>query len=174
MNLLATLKIPILLAGLSLVVPCHASEIEAVDGPNVRTMKHEDGSNAVFVRSPDGRTITKKTFKNGVLTMVTAYRMNSNGDPTGCKIQDGLGNEMFKVAYGYHRVTGQLVSELMYDSRVKRINKDTQKEMPVQEIKYLYDAEGKRSAPFVFNLLPGKYFEEVFGQKSTALDNPFR
>jgi hypothetical protein len=49
------------------------------------------------------------------------------------------------------------------------------REMPVQRICYVYDAQGNRSAPIVYNLLPGKKFEEVFGIKSSALEtNPFR
>lgn len=160
------------------VPPCFGNELDTVDGPNVRTMKNEDGSRSVFVRSPDSKTLTKKTFSaNGVLTMVTTYRMDADGNPRGCKIRDGADQELFKVSYGYNKVTGQLVEELMFDSRTKRINpKDKDgKEMPLQKLVYLYDAEGKRSAPFVFNLLPGKYFEEVFGVKSSALEtNPFK
>ena len=107
--------------------------------------------------------------------MVTTYKMDSSGNPRGCKIRDGQGQELFKVSYGYHKVTGLLVEELMFDSRVKRINKDTGKEQPVQKIAYLYDAEGKRSAPIVYNYLPGKTFEQVFGVKSSALEtNPFK
>ena len=139
-------------------------------------MKMEDGSRAVFIRSPDSRTLTKKTVSpNGVLTMLTIYRMDANGNPLGCKIKDGQGTEMFKVSYGYHKVTGLLVEELMFDSRVKRMNPSNGKELPVQKVVYLYDAEGKRSAPIVFNLLPGKTFEQVFGVKSSALEsNPFK
>lgn len=176
MNLLATFKTCALALLLLAPSQVRANELESVDGPNVRTMKHEDGSRAVFIRSPDSRTLTKKTFSpNGVLTMLTVYRMDANQNPLGCKIRDGMGNDMFKVSYGYHRVTGLLVSELMFDARVKRTDKDTGKEMPVQRIEYLYDAEGKRSAPIVFNLLPGKTFEEVFGVKSSALStNPFK
>lgn len=175
MNLLAILRF-CAIAGLFVSSPCRANELDSVDGPNVRTMKHEDGSRAVFMRSPDSKTLTKKTFsRNGVMTMLTTYRMDSGGNPLGCKIKDGQGKEMFKVSYGYHRVTGLLVEELMYDSREKRTSKDTGKEMPVQRIVYLYDAEGKRSAPIVYNLLPGKYFEEVFGLKSSELQsNPFK
>ena len=138
-------------------------------------MRHEDGSRAVFIRSPDNKMLTKKTFSpNGVLTMLTTYKMDSNGNPLSCKIRDGQGQELFKVAYGYHRVTGLLVSELMFDSRVPRINKHTGKEQPVQEVRYLYDAEGQRSAPIAFNYLPGKTFEQTFGVKSSALEaNPF-
>lgn len=150
--------------------------MEGVDGPNVRYMRHEDGSRSVFIRSPDNKTLTKKTFSpNGVLTMLTTYKMDSNGNPLGCKIRDGLNQELFKVSYGYHRVTGLLVEELMFDSRVKRINPNTGKEMPVQKLVYIYDAEGKRSAPIAYNLLPGKTFEQVFGVKSSALEsNPFK
>jgi hypothetical protein len=47
--------------------------------------------------------------------------------------------------------------------------------MPVQRICYVYDNQGNRSAPIVFNILPGKTFEEVFGVKSTELEtNPFK
>lgn len=175
MNLLTTWK-NLCLGALLLAAPCLASEFEGVDGPNVRYMRHEDGSRSVFIRSPDNKTLSKKTFSpNGVLTMLTTYKMDSNGNPRGCKIRDGSGSEMFKVSYGYHRVTGLLVSELMFDSRVKRINPADGQEMPVQKISYIYDAEGKRSPPIVFNLLPGKTFEQVFGIKSSALDsNPFK
>lgn len=176
MNSLATWNFLALIAGLLISASCFASEMETVDGPNVRCMKLEDGSRAVFIRSPDSRTLTKKTYSpNGVLGMLTTYRMDTSGNPLGCKIKDGQNQEMFKVSYGYHKVTGQLVEELMFDSRVKRINPANGKELPVQRIVYLYDAEGKRSAPIVFNLLPGKTFEQVFGVKASALEsNPFK
>lgn len=176
MTLLATVKNLWIAVLFLLMLPCSASEFEGVDGPNVRYMRHEDGSRSVFIRSPDNKTLTKKTFSpNGVLTMLTTYKMDANQNPLGCKIRDGLGTELFKVSYGYHRVTGLLVEELMFDSRVKRINPENGKEMPVQLVKYIYDAEGKRSAPIVYNLLPGKTFEQVFGVKSSALEtNPFK
>ncbi len=175
MNPLATWIIRAIAAGFLLSASCVASEVEAVAGHNVRIMKMEDGSRAVFERSPDSRTLTKRTTgPNGRLSMVTTYRMDSNGNPLGCKIKDGKSQEMFKVSYGYHKVTGQLVEELMFDSRVRRLNPANGKELPVQRIVYLYDANGKRSAPIVFNLLPGKTFEQVFGVKSSALEsNPF-
>lgn len=176
MNLLATWKTA--LAALLLLAPLAARADdgaidETVDGPYVRKMHHEDGSKSVFIRSPDNRTLTKKTYSpNGPLTLVTTYRMKTNGDPTSCKIKDGSGTELYKVAYGYSKITGQLVSELMFDSRVKR-TKDG-KEIPVQIVRYIYDAEGKRSAPMVFNTLPGKTFEQVYGKKTSALEsNPF-
>lgn len=175
MNCLATLKIVLSTTFLMLFsLLCGAKDLEEVEGPNVRCMKMEDGTKAYFERSPDNRTLKKTTMLNGTVTMVTIYKMDVSGNPLGCKIRDGQNQELFKVSYGYHRVTGLLVEELMFDSRVKRINKDTGKEMPVQRLVYLYDAEGKRSAPIAYNFLPGKTFQQVFGVKSTALDvNPF-
>ncbi|MES2921389.1 MAG: hypothetical protein V4819_07575 [Verrucomicrobiota bacterium] len=174
MNLLATCKIGVLAAGLCVSLPSRAGELESVDGPNVRTMKHEDGSRTVFIRSPDSRILTKKRFLNGEVTMITTYWLNPNGDPKGCKIQDGRNQELFKVSYGYNKFNGVLEREIMFDSRVKRINPADGKELPVQIIAYVYDAEGKRSAPIVYNLLPGKKMEDVFGVKSSALErNPF-
>lgn len=172
MNPLATWKICIL-AALFISPLSHASEFEGVDGPNVRYMRHEDGSRAVFIRSPDNLRLTKKTYSaNGVLTMLTTYTMDSAGNPRGCKIMDGKNNELFKVSYGYHRQTGLLVEELMFDSRVRYMKNG--KEIPVQRLCYIYDAEGKRSAPIVYNYRAGKTFEEVFGLKSSALEvNPF-
>ena len=82
---------------------------------------------------------------------------------------------MFKVSYGYRKSDGQLVEERMFDARARRTNPDTGKEMPIQVVKYVYDADGNRSAPIVYNLLPGKTFEQVFGVKSSALEtNPFK
>lgn len=146
-----------------------------MDGPYVRKMQHEDGSKSVFIRSPDNLTLTKKTYlPNGPLNLITIYRMDSSGNPKSCRIRDGLGTELYKVSYGYSKVTGQLVSELMFDSRVKRINKDG-RETPVQIVRYIYDAEGNRSKPFIYSILPGKKFEEVYGNKSSALQvNPFK
>jgi len=147
-----------------------------VDGPNVRVMRHDDGSRTHFTRTPDNRTLTKRKFSaNGVLKMLTVYRMDPNGNPIGCRISDGQGNLLFKVSYGYRKSDGQLVEERMFDARTVRRDPHTGKEMPVQRICYVFDAQGNRSAPIVYNLLPGKTFEEVFGIKSSALEtNPFR
>ncbi len=147
-----------------------------VDGPNVRVMRHEDGARTHFTRTPDNRTLTKRKFSaNGVLKMLTVYRMDSNSNPIGCHISDGQGQLLFKVSYGYRKSDGQLVEERMFDARTVRRDPHTGREMPVQRICYVYDAQGNRSAPIVYNLLPGKTFEEVFGIKSSALEtNPFQ
>ncbi len=153
-----------------------ADDFNSVDGPNVRVMRHDDGARTLFTRTPDNRTLTKKKFSaNGVMMMLTVYRMDSNGNPIGCRISDGQGNLMFKVSYGYRKTDGQLVEERMFDARVVRKDPNTGKEMPIQRICYVYDAQGNRSAPIIYNLLPGKTFEEVFGVKSSALEtNPFK
>ena len=97
-----------------------------MDGPNVRVMRHEDGSRTMFTRTPDNRTLTKKKFSaNGVLTMLTVYRMDTNGNPIGCKIFDGQNQLLYKVSYGYRKADGQLVEERMFDARVTRRDKDT-------------------------------------------------
>jgi len=180
MNPLATCKTLAVILGLVASACAQAKEpgkdMDAVDGPNVRVMRHEDGSRTLFTRAPDDRTLTKKKFSaNGVLTMLTVYRMDANANPIGCKIFDGQNQLLFKVSYGYRKSDGLLVEERMFDARVTRRDKDTGKEMPVQRICYLYDAHGSRSAPIVYNLLPGKTMEQVFGVKSSALEtNPFK
>lgn len=164
------------LSAFCLCLQVQGNELEAVDGPNVRVMRHEDGSRTLFTRTPDNRSLTKKKFNaNGVLVMMTNYRMDSNSNPVSCKIYDGANNLLYKVSYGYRKSDGQLVEERMFDARTKRQDPNTGVEMPVQRVCYVYDAQGNRSAPIVYNLLPGKTFEEVFGVKSSALDvNPFK
>jgi hypothetical protein len=180
MKRLATWKIYALVVGLMAAVFCEAkepvTELKEVDGPNVRVMRHEDGSRTLFTRAPDDRTLTKKKYSaNGVLIMLTVYRMDASGNPIGCNIFDGQNQKLFKVSYGYRKSDGLLVEERMFDARVTRRDKNSGKEMPVQRICYLYDAQGNRSTPIVYNLLPGKTMEQVFGVKSSALEtNPFK
>ena len=149
---------------------------EEVDGPNVRIIRHSDGSRTRFTRTADNRTLTKrKTGPNGTLVMVTVYRMDPHGNPIGCKIFDGRNNLLFKVSYGYRKADGLLVEERMFDARQKRTDPHSGEEMPVQRVCYVYDAQGNRSAPIIYNLLPGKSFEEVFGEKSSMYEkNPFQ
>ena len=148
---------------------------DSVDGPNVRVMRHEDGGRTVFTRSPDQRTLTKRTFgANRNLTMVTVYRMDAHGNPLSCRIYDGQREELYKASYGYHRQTGQLIEERMFDARVERIDPDTGREMPVRRFIFTYDAQGNRNHPIAINLLPGKTVEEVFNMEPSALEvNPF-
>jgi len=150
-------------------IGCLSAEVgfDSVDGPNVR------GSKTIFTRSPDHRTLTKRTFTEaGALFLLTIYRMDEHGNPTGCKIYDGKNTEMFKTSYGYRKSDGQLVEERMFDSRVKRIDPEGN-EMPVRRFLYTYDALGKRSAPIAFTLIPGQTADDVFGKASALEVNPF-
>lgn len=165
-----------LLISASVALSGNAQEvgIDEVDGPNVRVMRHDDGSKTIFVRSPDNRTLTKRTRNvHGVLTMLTIYRMDNHGNPTGCKIFDGNGNELYKFSYGYDKKTGRLAEERMFDSRVKRIDPKTGDEMPVRRFLYSYDALGNRSAPIAITLIPGVDAEDFFGTPSALDSDPF-
>ncbi|MBC8126359.1 MAG: hypothetical protein H8M99_04325 [Gloeobacteraceae cyanobacterium ES-bin-144] len=180
MHQLTTGKILIVIFGIVTMASGRAKEVgnelDAVDGPNARVMRHEDGSLTLFTRSPDNRTLTKKKYNSKrILTMITIYRMDANRNPINCTISDGQNNKMFKVSYGYRKTDGLLVEERMFDARTRRLNPANGEEMPVQRVCYLYDAQGNRSSPIVYNLLPGKTFEQVFGVKSSALEsNPFK
>lgn len=147
------------------------------DGPNVRIMRHQDGSRTEFRRSPDDRTLTKKmTGTNGAIKMVTVYRLDKNGNPRGCQIFDGRGTLLYKVAYGYHKTTGQLVAEDMFDARTKILNPESGKEMPVRRMYYTYDAQGNRSKAQAFVNIKGRMAEDVYGKAKTTYpdENPFK
>jgi hypothetical protein len=175
MNFLATWKSS--LATLLLLASPALADFDAVDGPNVRVMRHEDGSRTMFTRSPDNRTLTKKTYSaEGKLFMVTVYRMDANENPLSCKIYDGQKQELFKVSYGYHKDTGLLVEERMFDSRAQRLSPNGDP-MPVRRFMYTYDAQGKRSAPISITLTPGRTAEDVYGAEpvpSALESNPFK
>lgn len=150
-------------------------DFEETESANVRVMRHEDGSRTIFKRSDDSRTLIKRTRNaGGKLILVTVYRMDAQGNETGCKIYDGDKKELFKVSYGYRKSDGQLVEERMFDSQVKRIDPVTKQEMPVRRVVYTYDAEGNRSAPISYTYIQGKTAEELFGAQPSALgSNPF-
>lgn len=168
------LKILIVLGFGALSTLADEAGFDAVDGPNVRVMRHDDGSRTIFTRSPDNRTLTKKTYTgNGALFLITIYRMDAHGNPMNCKIYDGQKTEMFKSRYGYRKSDGVLVEEQMFDSRVKRVDPNTGEEMPVRRFIYTYDALGNRSAPISITLTPGKTAEEVYGGPSALDVNPF-
>ena len=152
------------------------SDFDKVDGPNVRVMRNEDGSRTIFERSPDNKTLTKRTFSgNGKLQLVTVYRMDNNENPLSCKIYDGRKTELFKVSYGYRKSDGQLIEERMFDSRVRRINPlDGVSEMPVRRFIYTYDGQGKRSRGQAITLIPGKTADDVYGKEAAAPENPFK
>ncbi len=177
MNFLTIRKwIGVLIFAVSCQVAGAENDFDKVDGPNVRVMRNEDGSRTIFERSPDNKTLTKKTYSgNGVLQMVTVYRMDENEYPLSCKIYDGKKNELYKVSYGYRKSDAQLIEERMFDSRVRRINPlDGVTEMPVRRFIYTYDGEGKRSRGQAITLIPGHTANDVYGKEAAAPENPFK
>lgn len=182
MKLLAIRISPALLAGAAIALAATAAmgadptlPGADVDGPFVRVMRNQDGSSTVFRRTPDNRTLTKKTLTaQGTVLTITVYRMDPQGNPRSCKIFDGQNQELFKVAYGYEKQYGRLVEERMFDSRVKRIDPNTGSEMPVRRFLYTYDAQGNRSRPISIVLTPGKKADDVYHVGPSALErNPF-
>ena len=151
---------------------------------NVRIMRHRDGTNTEYRRSNDEKTLVKRRLsgvrggRNALIT-TTIYRMDSRGNPLSCKIFDGKENLLFKVAYGYHRKTGQLVAEDMFDARVPQIDPGTGKEVPVRRMYWFYDGAGNVSRAFSFVWRKGKFAEEEYDnhknmKSNFPTDNPFR
>jgi hypothetical protein len=154
---------------------------ETVEGPNVRVLHHDDGSQTRFERSADNMTLASFMRRGGVLLLKTVYRMDKHTNPISCKIFDGSDTELFRIRYGYRKSDGQLVAEEMYDSRVVRRDPKTGLEMPVRSIRYFYDEKtGKRSAPIVITTQQGKAAEEIFTPGKVKIepfvpeDNPFK
>jgi hypothetical protein len=154
---------------------------ETVEGPNVRVLHHDDGSQTRFERSADNQTLQSTMRKGGVIQLRTVYRMDKHTNPISCKIFDGSDTELYRIRYGYRKSDGQLVAEEMYDSRVVRRHPGTGLEMPVRSIRYFYDEKtGKRSAPIVITTQQGKAAEEIFTPNKVKIepfvpeDNPFK
>lgn len=151
---------------------------------NVRVMRHRDGTATEYRRSSDEKTLRKRRLsgvkggRNSILT-TTIYRMDKRGNPLSCKIFDGKENELFKVSYGYHRETGQLVAEDMFDSRTPTVDPKTGKEVPVRRMYWFYDGGGNITKAFSFAWRKGSYAEDQFNNhkelpSSFPKDNPFR
>lgn len=162
---------PTLLFSLLLVALAPAQMMPGIEaeGPFVRVKRNEDGTRTVFEREEDKKTMVKKTFdQKGNLTLRTVYRMDRNGNPLLCNIYDGLGNRLYKTKFGYSKrpgpTFGKLVLELLYDTRVKRIDPATREEMPVHKFIYSYNADGSANLPVGITMIKGKTAEEVFGR----------
>ena len=146
------------------------------DGPNVRIKRHQDGSKTVFRRSPDDRTLVKRTWgSTGAVKMIVVYRLNPQGNPMACKIFDGREALLYKVSYGYSKTSGRLEAERMFDARAKRLHPKTGKEAPVRIMYYNYDAQGNTTAPAVYTFNEGETAEDFFGPQGTfPRDTPFQ
>lgn len=150
---------------------------------NVRLMRHRDGTNTEYRRSNDEKTLIKRRLsdvkggRNAILT-TTAYRMDKQGNPLSCKIYDGKENLLFKVSYGYHRETGRLVAEDMFDARTPKKDENG-KEIPVRRMYWFYDGAGNVSKAYSFVFREGQYADEIYDTpqampSSFPSDNPFK
>ncbi len=150
---------------------------------NVRIMRNNDGSYTKFSKSSDERIIERRTYSarkgsNGerILRMSIIYRKDVYGKLRSGKIYDGTGKVLYRVVYGYHKKTGRLVAEKMYDARVKRTKiitdpktgKTKEVEYPVRLLFHRYDAQGRPAKPIVFCLPAGKRAEELFGKEGSS------
>lgn len=155
---------------------------------NVRIMRNEDGSYTEFRRSSDERVIERRTYGdrpggNGdrVLRMSIIYRKDVYGKLRSGKIYDGSGKILYRVVYGYHKKTGRLVAEDMFNVLVPETRvitgpdgKPSEIEVPVRRLYHRYDAQGRPAKPIVFCSPKGKKAEELFGPEgSTYIKDPW-
>lgn len=155
---------------------------------SVRIMHNEDGTYTEFRRSSDERVIERRTYGDRpggagdrVLRMSIIYRKDLYGKLRSGIVYDGSGTKIYRIVYGYHKNTGNLVAEDMFDARVKRTktltNEKTgepyEKEMPVRYLRYRYDAQGRQLKPIVFCLPAGKQAEELFGKHGSSHMDPW-
>lgn len=151
---------------LQLGLQADAPQWQAI-GPNSRLMRHQDGSQTVYRRTPGKKSLVKKNIGvNGKVRVVTHYHMDDHGNPRGCKIYDSQNNLMFKVSYGYQISTGRLLAEVMTHASKK--DPQTAKPLVVSETRYTYDAQGNRSKPIVFTFVEGERAEDAFGKRKTT------
>ncbi|MFT6240312.1 MAG: hypothetical protein ACI9NQ_001937 [Paracoccaceae bacterium] len=148
-------------------------------GPLVRIKKNDrDGSFVVFERSKDDRSLVKTTKDhNKKIKMMAKYERNQKGFLSVGRIYDGQGTLLYRVKYGYHPETAQLIAEDMFDARVKnyypaslRDEHGNRVEMPVRRVYYFYDADGNQSKAISLVPNPGKTAEETFDRTRKELD----
>lgn len=171
-RIMKTIKLLFLLLALFFgVSPLMADDpgFDAEDSQFVRVVRNDDGSRSIFQRTPEMKGGMKKQMfdANGVLLSVTMYRTGKWGQLTSCKIYDGKGNEMYKVAYGYDKNTARLVREKMYDSKTKKI---------VRLFVYTYDEQGNRSKPVAVSYptnLPDETSDKNLPAPSAPEKDPF-
>lgn len=172
----------------ALASPAFAQE-KAEHKNAVRIMRNEDGSFTEFRRSSDERIIERRTYgerKGGggdrILRMTIIYRKDKHGKLRSGKIHDGAGKLLYRVVYGYHRTSGKLVAEDMFDARVKRgktitdpkTGQPTFEETPVRCLRHRYNAQGLQMKPVVFCAPAGKRAEELFGKEgSSYIEDPW-
>lgn len=182
-----TLKNSLLLGSLGLILTSPlfgaSNDSSHTKNHNVRIMRNDDGSFTEFRKSSDARVIERRNYsdQNGgngerTLRMSIIYRKDIHGKLRSGRIHDGSGKILYRVVYGYHKNTGLLVAENMFDARVKRTKVVTDPktgetkeiEYPVRRLFHRYDAQGRRAKPMVFCLPAGKRAEEMFGKEGSS------
>ena len=174
---------------LALVTTTQAQANISGNKHNVRIMRNQDGSFTEFKKSSDERVIERRNYsaQNGgsgerVLRMSIIYRKDVYGKMRSGRVHDGSGKILYRVVYGYHKETGRLVAENMFDARVKRTEivtdpstgKTKEVEKPVRKLYHRYDAQGRRAKPIVICLPAGKTADELFGKnKGSWIKDPF-
>ncbi len=143
-------------------------------GKLVRIIRNQDDTISEFSQTGDDRVLVKQTLQeqiNGARNLLsrTVYRKDADLNLRSAKIYDSRGATLFRVIYGYHKETGLLVAENMYDTRVKRVDANG-KEIAIRAVRYTYDAHGNRSRPVIFTALPGKTAEELFQKAPGSVD----
>jgi len=170
-------------AGITSIPAIQAASATKGTDHSVRIMRNNDGSYTEFSKSSDERIIERRNYSasNGgsgerVLRMSIIYRKDVFGKLRSGKIYDGTGKVLYRVVYGYHKQTGRLVAENMYDARVKRTQivtdpqtgKTKEIETPVRKLYHRYDAQGRPAKPIVFCMPAGKRAEELFGKDGSS------
>lgn len=167
-----TISPRILLAATALLICAQSpalarTRIVNKDTQLVRLSQNRDGTYTEFKRNPSNTTLEKRTFgekPNGekILISRTLYRRDKHGNLRSGQVLDGQGKKLFRIVYGYHRNSGRLIAENMYDARVKRTKPgNPNEEEPVRATRWHYDAQGKQSAPIVFTSQAGASSESL-------------
>ncbi|MEJ6573198.1 MAG: hypothetical protein QNL01_12925 [Akkermansiaceae bacterium] len=185
---MGAILLPLLVSAGQLQAQAAGAQKKYDSSKNVRIMRNENGSYTEFKRSSDERVIERRTYgdRSGgsgdrVLHMSIIYRKDIYGKLRSGIVYDGSGKKLYRVVYGYHKQTGALVAEDMFDARAKRTKTLTdektglpyEKEYPVRYLRYRYDAQGRQLKPVVFCLPPGKRAEELFGKDGSTHSDPW-
>ena len=117
----------------------------------VRVKENADGT-TTELEQKDAQTIVRRTLTekaNGerIIGSQTIYIKARDGLLRNAKISDGSGKPLFKIRYGYHKVTGKLIMEELFDAEGDRRNAQGAI-IPLQRLYYKYDAHGNRSKPY--------------------------
>lgn len=117
----------------------------------VRVKQNADGT-TTELEMKDAQTIVRRTLtekSNGerIIGSQTIYIKSRDGLLRNAKISDGSGKPIFKIRYGYHKVTGKLILEELFDAEGDRRNEKGQI-IPLQRLYYKYDPHGNRSKPY--------------------------